>query len=157
MDAIDVGQKIVSLRKQKGMTQKQLAEMLFITDKAVSKWERGVNFPDISIMKPLADVLEISVSELLGLEQSTSEEVINKVAEISIEEKKNIKRGLKIRAWINIIIGIFLWITQVVASWIFHNMGLDGGVPGMLTVGMMGWTGIIMGNAIYTLGHLRKM
>lgn len=54
----------MNIRKEKGMTQQQLAEKLYITDKAVSKWERGLSFPDITILKSLAEILELDVSEL---------------------------------------------------------------------------------------------
>ena len=50
MDASFIGKKISECRKQKGMTQRELAELLNITDKAVSKWERGLNFPDIAVI-----------------------------------------------------------------------------------------------------------
>ncbi|MCI8443031.1 MAG: helix-turn-helix transcriptional regulator [Provencibacterium sp.] len=54
------------LRKEKGMTQKELAERLFISDKAVSKWERGLSLPDISLLQPIADIFEVSITELLS-------------------------------------------------------------------------------------------
>lgn len=54
-----------ALRKEKGYTQKDLAIKLYISDKAVSKWERGLSLPDISLLIPLADILDISVTELL--------------------------------------------------------------------------------------------
>ena len=52
-------------RKAKGFTQRELAEKLFISDKAVSKWERGLSMPDISLLVPLAELLDVSVTELL--------------------------------------------------------------------------------------------
>ena len=52
-------------RKAKGFTQRELAEKLFISDKAVSKWERGLSMPDISLLVPLAEILDVSVTELL--------------------------------------------------------------------------------------------
>jgi transcriptional regulator with XRE-family HTH domain len=61
---------IHELRKEKGMTQKQLAEKLNITDKAVSKWERGLGCPDISLLSSLADILGVTVTELLNGERS---------------------------------------------------------------------------------------
>ena len=54
-----------NLRKQKGMTQSELAEKMNVTDKAVSKWERDLSCPDISTISKLADVLDVSVEELL--------------------------------------------------------------------------------------------
>ncbi len=61
-----IGQFIAELRKEKNMTQKDLAAQLHITDKAVSKWERGLSCPDISLLSPLADILGVTVSELLN-------------------------------------------------------------------------------------------
>lgn len=61
-----MGHLIAQLRKEHGLTQKQLADRLGVTDKAVSKWERGGGCPDISTLTPLAEVLEISVNELLA-------------------------------------------------------------------------------------------
>lgn len=61
-----IGQFILELRKEQNMTQKQLAEKLHITDKAVSKWERGLGYPDISIIPMLASVLNVTTAELLN-------------------------------------------------------------------------------------------
>lgn len=75
MNAEKMGQFIAESRKAKHMTQKELASKLNITDKAVSKWERGLSFPDISILTVLADSLNVTVSELLnGEKKSLSEE-----------------------------------------------------------------------------------
>ena len=65
MDNQKLGIFITELRKEKGLTQAQLAQKLNVTDKAVSKWERGVGFPDIKLLEPLADVLDISLLELM--------------------------------------------------------------------------------------------
>ena len=69
MDNQKLGIFITELRKEKGLTQAQLAQKLNVTDKAVSKWERGVGFPDIKLLEPLADVLDISLLELMKSEQ----------------------------------------------------------------------------------------
>lgn len=60
-----IGEMISSLRKEKGMTQNELAEKMNVTDKAVSKWERDLSCPDINTISKLADVLDVSVDELL--------------------------------------------------------------------------------------------
>ena len=61
----NIGETIASLRKEKGMTQSELAEKMNVTDKAVSKWERNLSCPDINTISKLANILEISVEELL--------------------------------------------------------------------------------------------
>ena len=66
MDKNTTGRFIAELRKQKGFTQKELAENLMVTDKAISRWETGKGLPDTSLLKPLGDVLGVSVTELLS-------------------------------------------------------------------------------------------
>lgn len=60
------GSFIAQLRRERDMTQKELAEKLFVSDKAVSKWERGLSLPDIALLQPLAEIFGISVTELLS-------------------------------------------------------------------------------------------
>ena len=65
MDAKKTGCFIAEKRKERNLSQRELAEYLHITDKAVSKWERGISFPDISILIPLSEVLNVSLYDLL--------------------------------------------------------------------------------------------
>ena len=64
MDPVKTGTLIRALRKERNMTQKDLAEHLHITDRAVSKWERGLCAPDISLLESLAETLGVSILEL---------------------------------------------------------------------------------------------
>lgn len=66
MDNQQVGKFIAQLRKSKGMTQEVLAEKIGVTDKAVSKWERGLGIPDVSILPSLADTLDVTMEEILS-------------------------------------------------------------------------------------------
>ena len=74
MDKQSFGKYIAENRKQLGMTQMQLAEKLHVTDKAVSKWERGLSYPDVTLLKPLAEELSVSIGELLSCRVPTAEE-----------------------------------------------------------------------------------
>ena len=65
MDARKTGRFIAEKRKEKNISQKELAERLHITDKTISKWERGLSFPDITILIPLSEVLNVSLYDLL--------------------------------------------------------------------------------------------
>ena len=69
MDAAKTGALIAQARKEKGLTQGQLAQRLHVSVQAVSKWERGRNFPDLALLEPLAEALELTVSELLAGER----------------------------------------------------------------------------------------
>ena len=63
VEPLELGRFISTCRKEKNLTQKQLGEELGVTDRAVSKWENGKSFPDISLIEPLCQILDISVSE----------------------------------------------------------------------------------------------
>ena len=67
------GNIIVSLRKEKGMTQLELAEKMGVTDKAVSKWERDLSFPDVSSIPKLAEIFEVTVDDLMQVKTKTKE------------------------------------------------------------------------------------
>ena len=71
MEEMKIGQFIRDRRIELGMTQQQLADKLGITDKAVSKWERAVSYPDITILRELSAALEVSVTELLAGERDS--------------------------------------------------------------------------------------
>ncbi len=77
-----LGVLITELRKEKGMTQAQLAEQMGVTDKAVSKWERDLSCPDISSVPKLAEILGVTVDQLMQGEKSSSP-INKKVQEIT--------------------------------------------------------------------------
>lgn len=109
---------ICELRKSKNMTQKQLAEKLNITDKAVSKWERGLGYPDISLLCPLADALGVTTTELLNGKRNDSkpleeEAAITKttlqyVDKVNSHKNKSIRFIIKTVFTIACLIGIFV-------------------------------------------------
>jgi len=81
MDQEKIGKFIALLRKEQNMTQVELAEKLGITDRAISKWENGRGLPDLSLIKPLCEALDISVNELLSGERLDKKEYQDKVEE----------------------------------------------------------------------------
>lgn len=121
MDKEKTGQFITELRKDKGLTQKQLAELLNVTDKAVSKWERGLSFPDISMLEPIAEVFGISIMEILaGRRQDENEILTVEEARRIIKESVRIGdeeiRHKKERSRLSIIIMIVLFLLLVSIS-----------------------------------------
>lgn len=109
MDAQKFGQFIAAQRNEKGLTQAELGRRLQVTDKAVSKWERGLGFPDINTLEPLADALDVSIAELMKSErieqmnESITTEAIANTIELADEqrklaEKKNIRDILTVAA-----------------------------------------------------------
>ena len=95
MDQVKIGKFIAECRKNVNLTQMQLAEKLNITDKAVSKWERGISMPDSSIMLELCDIIGISVNELLSGEKIIMENNEEKNKELLLEMAKEIEKKNK--------------------------------------------------------------
>lgn len=77
IDKQKFGAFVATLRKEKGFTQKELAERLFISDKAVSKWETGTSVPGIDLLMPLADLLGVTVTELLSCQRMEQDHAWN--------------------------------------------------------------------------------
>ncbi len=78
MNQKKIGKFILKLRKEKKFTQKQLADKLNVTDRAVSHWKNGRSIPDLSLYKPICEIFNITVSELLSGERLSKEDNINK-------------------------------------------------------------------------------
>ena len=91
MDQLKIGKFIAECRKQKQLTQLQLADKLGITDKAISKWERGIAMPDTSIMLELCDILCISVNELLNGEMINMENSNEKNEQLLLDMAKELE------------------------------------------------------------------
>lgn len=110
IDKAKFGTFVAELRKEKGLMQKDLAEKLYVSDKAVSKWERGLSIPDVAILVPLAEILGVTVTELLEcrrlpkdepMDSQQTEEIVKKVIGLSEEEQRKyrpdrLKRGLQL-------------------------------------------------------------
>ena len=145
MDQIKIGNFIAECRRAKGLTQLQLADRLGITDKAISKWERGIAMPDSSIMLELCDILKISVNELLSgeriimenYEKQTERKLIELVKEAEVKD-----RQLLALEWV---IGIFSCIillapllvaayAPIAQTWVRVLIGLSGVIPAFVGI-----------------------
>jgi len=116
IDYEKTGKLIAELRKEKGMTQAHLAEKLGVTDRAVSKWERGKSFPDVGILQELARALDMTVGELLEGERffecDEADAAIVKGIHLYIEERKKkeiLRISLLLLVLIFLIGGCFVW------------------------------------------------
>lgn len=111
MDQVKIGKFIASLRREKEMTQKQLSEILGISDKTVSKWECGKGLPEVSLMLPLCEVLNISINELLSGERLDAEEYQKKAEEnmVTLIREKSPQKII-----INFIISIVLFLISFI-------------------------------------------
>ena len=108
MDQIKIGRFIAECRKKTNLTQLQLADKLGITDKAISKWERGIAMPDTSIMLELCDILGISVNELLSGEKNDMENNDQKNEQLLLDMAKELEKKNKT-------IWSFMWAIMIVS------------------------------------------
>ena len=110
MNQEKIGKFIQELRKEKGLTQVELAEKLGVSNRTVSKWENGNNLPDYSMFNILCEELNISINELLSGEKLTKENYQKKLEEnfVSTIDYNNKKRNKKIKRFIGLIIFILI-------------------------------------------------
>ena len=143
MDQVKIGKFIADCRKKKNLTQMQLAEKLGITDKAISKWERGIAMPDSSIMLELCDILGISVNELLSGEEIKMEnynkEMENKLLEMVEEKERNDKQLLALEVVIGVLSSLVLFIPVFIGSfapiekeWVRFLIVFSGFIPALV-------------------------
>ena len=129
MDAKKFGSFIAATRKESNMTQMDLAKKLQVTDKAVSKWERGLGFPDINTIEPLADALGVSVLEIMRSERIAETAITSDTATAALTdtfELVKLQRKAERKA--------ILKIAGCIAAALFLIFLIDG----------MGWMGFAM-------------
>lgn len=136
MDPEKFGAFVALCRKEKNMTQLELAQELKVTDKAVSRWERGKGFPDISLLVPLAEALDITVLELMNserrekrMEDFSEESIKDMVIHVAAIEKKN-QRDDRLITWIPVPVAL---ITAFLTRFTGHGSLLAGLLLGGLT------------------------
>lgn len=138
MDNIKFGRFIRESRQAKGMTQKQLAELIHVSDKAVSKWENGAGFPDIKILEPLAECLGVSLLELMQGERMEEPEIDRKEAEQVVadtisrsrQEDEWKRRMWKVRLLLGACVCGVLYLICVGVGYLAGHK--DGQFPGLL-------------------------
>lgn len=143
------GKRILELRQSQGLTQKQLAEKLNVTDKAVSKWERGINYPDLSLMEPLAKVLGTHVADLLGLENSVeNNDALEVTTKIWLDEKAALKTEFRQRVICNIVLTVLILIFSITIACIECETPGNTYILSKLIISMCG---LSLGNCIWIL------
>lgn len=115
MNQKKIGQFIMECRKSKGLTQKELGELMGVSDKSVSKWERGICLPDVSLFVPLCEVLDIDLNELFIGEHINQEYQQEKLEEGLLPIVKKQQRITKIKKVI--IILFFILLPLILLQW----------------------------------------
>ena len=133
MNQIKIGRFIAECRKKANLTQMQLAEKLGITDKAVSKWERGVAMPDTSIMLELCDILGISVNELLSGEKISMENNNQKNEQLLFDMAKELEQKNK-TVWKSMWVIMIISMTALFSGILIAAFLIPEGVWQLLTI-----------------------
>ena len=150
MEAKKFGQFIAGIRKEKKMTQAELAGKIHVTDKAISRWERGLGFPDIQTLEPLAQALGISVLELMRSERQETEkqdqqpeefrytqgevaEMLQNAGDISRQQKKQDRDASVIAGIVLAAITIIVWMTKLAS---FGGALVVGGIAATVFVSL---------------------
>ena len=125
MDLVKIGKYIAGKRKALGMTQKQLAEKLNMSDKSVSKWERGICLPDVSVYMELCEILGISINEFLAGEDIDAENVEKKSEDNIIQVTKDSKKKQKNLRSILAVVTTFAVIMVLVLGAVFVHKVME--------------------------------
>lgn len=140
MNQVEIGKFIAALRKEHNMSQRQLAERLNVTDRAISKWENGRGLPDVYSMKSLCEVFNISMDELLNAKRKVSDDETNSTVlnlllerELETRKRKNVQK----------LCTVFIIVTIVLSC----VVGID--LIGMAVSGIRG-EGLSLHTAVYT-------
>ncbi len=144
LDKAAFGHFLAQLRREKGMTQKELAATLYVSDKAVSKWERGLSVPDISLLVPLAEQLNVTVAELLQgrrveeerrFTREETEDLIRKAVTFSAEPPE--RRQARTKKYLPVyVICCVLGVAEALAVWAAGLADIEGALA-LLIIGVV--------------------
>ncbi len=158
MDQMKIGNFLKELRKEKGITQAQLAETLNVSARTVSRWETGSNMPDISILVDIADYYDISIPEIINGERKS--EIMNEeerkiaktMSDYATTEKEKIFKEMKIQSIMGVCALVLYWILHETDAYIYSDAleKLTGYCETLVSVSV-----IMM--AAYTTGSLSKL
>ena len=151
MDARYTGEQIAAARRAKGLTQKQLADALGVTDKAVSKWERGLNYPDIVLFQPISELLGLPLLQLFCKDGLSAEQAVAAAAALSAQEKQAVRHAV-----FRLAAALTLSAALVYVSRVLDLHGIYGWPQGC-TMGMLPFTGWLAGDAVFTLRQIKKL
>ena len=161
MNQKKTGEFLKQLRKEKGITQEQLAERFYVSGRTVSRWETGSNLPDLSILVELADYYDVDIREIIDGERKSenmnneTKETLMKVAEYTNEDKNELKKRM---ANIQLGAGILLVFSLVLSA----TNGFGGLIPERPCSNMMDFTeglciSVLLMNVLYLHGILDKI
>lgn len=161
MEQKKTGLFLKELRKEKGLTQEELAEKFFISSRSVSRWETGTNLPDLSILVELADFYNVDIREIIDGERKNenmnheTKETLTKVVEYTAEEKKQIKNRMAGNCAAAMLLLLFCTILSLTHG--FNGLIAERPYNNLLDFTMGLSIAILFMNVLYLTGHLEKV
>lgn len=157
MDQKKTGSFLKELRKEKGLTQEQLSEILGVTNRSISRWENGVNMPDFDLVIEIANYFGVSIDEFLNGERKNdmvdkrTEETLLKVADYTNEERIQVTRRLN-----------RIFMAGVIAFLVYMVLGINGLTETGIYEGIASFAlglvfGVLLVGMIYTSRYMVKM
>lgn len=161
MNQKKTGEFLKQLRKEKNMTQEQLAEQFYISSRTVSRWETGNNMPDLGILVELADFYDVDIREIIDGERKSesmnieTKDTLKKVAEYIAEENKKLRKKMADMMTCTVILVIF-------STVLFETNAFNGAIPESSYHNMMNFTlGLTLAtlvlNIMYLFGIFEKI
>lgn len=152
MDQRKTGKFIAVERKRKNYTQRQLADILGISDKTISKWERGNGFPEVSLLLPLCDELEITVNELLTGERLQEVDYKKKAEENMVNFMKE-KEENRIKMWLSALLGVVSVVAFVTLIFVVNMYTEVIGASVKIVLMTIACTIFTIGIVVFMQGH----
>ena len=118
------GAFIAQVRKEKGMTQQKLADQLHVTDKAISKWERGICYPDLTLMENLATALNLTVTELMACQRQPEEREDDAAVRSLLDISDNALKAQRKSIWIRTVV-LLLLILSIASGTLFFSTNVS--------------------------------
>ena len=158
VDQVKIGTFLKKLRKEKGITQEQLAETLSVSGRTVSRWETGNNMPDISILVDIADYYDISIPEIISGERKSEmmneeeRKIAKTMSDYATTEKEKIFKEMKLQSIMGVCALVLYWILHETGAYMYNDVlgKLTGYCETLVSVSV-----IMM--AIFTTGSLSKL
>ena len=155
MDTKKIGEFLKVLRKERGLTQEQLAEILFVSGRTISRWETGTNIPDLSILIKMAEFYNVEVKEILDGERKSEnmdkelKETLSKVADYNKLEKERVTKAGNIAFGLTFSICVAVIIIQLLMA---GELAIVAGETAVLLVGGTAYIGVMTYNGVWETG-----
>ena len=159
MDTKKIGEFLKKLRKERGLTQEQLAEVLFVSGRTISRWETGTNMPDLSILIQMAEFYDVEIKEILegerknGIMEKELKETLSKVADYNKLEKEKVAKAGNIAFCLIFFVCAVAIIIQLIVT---GALSIVAGETVALLVGGVAYIGIMVYNGVWETGSKFK-